>query len=247
MHAIVIVLIMLFSAPGWAAGVVVKDARTLQLGGSIYRLHGIDAPDLDQTCINERADSWACGVEARDTLVKLIGDRAVACQDVGPDPAAKPRRIGICVIQGDTDSLSQRLVQDGLAVTIGEPNGRYAADEAAARQARKGLWRGCFVAPQKFRQWDINAPLLGASCRDDKKAELQSLLFPDEAVMPPGCPIKGKFAKRARVTGNVGVYHLQTCRGYASLTKPNRFFCSEDDAKAAGFRRAYNCRGSAKR
>ena len=62
--------------------------------------------------------------------------------------------------------------------------------------------------------------------------------------MPPGCPIKGKFAVRARVTGNVGVYHLQGCRSYAGLTKPERWFCSEDDAQAAGFRKAYNCRGA---
>jgi hypothetical protein len=26
------------------------------------------------------------------------------------------------------------------------------------------------------------------------------------------------------------------------MTKPDRWFCSEDDAQAAGFRRAYNCR-----
>ena len=62
--------------------------------------------------------------------------------------------------------------------------------------------------------------------------------------MPPGCRIKGKLAMRARVTGNVGVYHLQGCRSYPALTKPDRWFCSEEDAQAAGFRKAYNC-GSA--
>jgi endonuclease YncB( thermonuclease family) len=247
MRALVVLLSLLFSVPGWAAGAVVKDARTLQLGNVTYRLQGIDAPDMDQTCINERADSWACGVEARDTLIKLIGDRAIACQDVGPDTASKTRRLGICVMEG-VDNLSQRLVQEGLAISLEpEAKGRFAAEEAKAREARKGLWRGCFVAPQKFRQWDIAAPLLGASCREDKKAELQSSLFPDEPVMPPGCAIKARFAKRARVTGNVGVYHLQGCRSYPGLTKPNRWFCSEDDAMAAGFRRAYNCRGAAKR
>jgi hypothetical protein len=152
------------------------------------------------------------------------------------------------VIEGDTGSLGQRLVQDGLAIGLEpESKGRFAAEQAEAQQAHKGLWRGCFVAPQKFRQWDVTAPLMGASCRDDKRTELLSLLFPDAPVMPPGCAIKGKLAQRARVTGNVGVYHLQGCRSYASLTKPNRWFCSEADAKAAGFRRAYNCRGSAKR
>jgi hypothetical protein len=63
---------------------------------------------------------------------------------------------------------------------------------------------------------------------------LREILFPDEPAMPPGCPIKGRFAVRARVTGNVGIYHLQGCRSYAGFSKPNRWFCSEEDAQAAG-------------
>ena len=57
------------------------------------------------------------------------------------------------------------------------------------------------------------------------------------------CNIKGKYAVRARVTGNTGIYHLQTCRSYPGLDQ-DRWFCSEDDALAAGFRKAYNCRRS---
>jgi methylphosphotriester-DNA--protein-cysteine methyltransferase len=76
---------------------------------------------------------------------------------------------------------------------------------------------------------------------------LREALFPDEPAMPPGCAIKAKFAVRARLTGKVGIYHMQGCRSYAPLTKPDRWFCSEEDAQAAGFRRAYNCRASASR
>jgi len=68
------------------------------------------------------------------------------------------------------------------------------------------------------------------------------VLFPNDPAMPPSCNIKGKFAARARVTGNIGIYHLRGCPSYAGLTGPDRWFCSEDDAKAAGFRAAYNCR-----
>ena len=62
----------------------------------------------------------------------------------------------------------------------------------------------------------------------------------------PTINIKGKYAVRARVTGNIGIYHLQACRSYPALTKPDRWFCSEEDAQAAGFRRAYNCRAGTK-
>ncbi len=81
----------------------------------------------------------------------------------------------------------------------------------------------------------------------DRDAEIRSVLFPAELAMPAGCSIKGKFAVRARLTGNVGIYHLRGCLSYAGTTHPDRWFCSEDDAQAAGFRRAYNCRSSTSR
>jgi hypothetical protein len=40
---------------------------------------------------------------------------------------------------------------------------------------------------------------------------------------------------------NIGIYHLQGCPSYPAITMPQRWFCAEDDARAAGFRRAYNC------
>ena len=119
------------------------------------------------------------------------------------------------------------------------------ADEAAAKDNRGGLWKGCFVAPEEFRHDNKAAVLLGSACPSDKDRELRESLFPEEPSMPPGCSIKGKFATRARFTGDVGIYHLRGCPSYPALTRPDRWFCSEDDARAAGFRRAYNCRPSA--
>ena len=241
------ILATLLTSPGWAAEPVVKDGGTIQLADTTYRLDGIDAPELDQICVDDHADPWACGVEARDRLAKLTGKRDVRCRDLGPDTPTGKRRIGICTVDGENTSLNQMLVVQGFALNF-EPGakdstkGRFKADEATAKAAAAGLWKGCFIAPQEFRHWQKTAPLLGASCRSDKDRQLREILFPDETAMPPGCPIKAKLAVRARVTGNVGIYQLQGCRSYAGLTKPNRWFCSEEDAQAAGFRKAYNCR-----
>ncbi len=230
---------------GWAASPIVRDGGTLELGDTTYRLDGIDAPPFDQICIDDHADSWTCGVEARDQLVRLIGDRQVRCEDLGHDATYKKRHIGVCTVEGETASLSQLLVRQGFALDF-EPSakGRFKDDEAGARDNRRGLWKGCFVAPQEFRGGRKDGTLLGGSCRTDKDREIRGALFPEETAMPSGCSIKGKFAVRARITGNVGIYHLQGCRSYPALTKPDRWFCSEDDAHAAGFRRAYNCRAS---
>jgi endonuclease YncB( thermonuclease family) len=244
MRLLIAVLATLLTSSSWAAEPVIKDGGAIQLAGTTYRLDGIDAPELDQMCVDDHADPWTCGVEARDRLAKLIGKREVRCRDLGADTKYGKRRIGICTIDGENTSLNQMLVREGFALNF-EPaaKGRFKADEATAKAALAGLWKGCFVAPQEFRKWQKTTTLLGASCRSDKDHELREILFPDDTAMPPGCPIKAKFAVRARVTGNVGIYHLQGCRSYAGLSKPNRWFCSEDDAQAAGFRKAYNCRG----
>jgi endonuclease YncB( thermonuclease family) len=243
-----LILAELFAGQSLAAGALVKDSGTIALDGVTYRLDGIDAPAFDQMCIDEHADPWACGVEARDQLARLIGSRPVRCEDLGLDPASRKRHIGTCTVQGETASLNQMLVRQGFALNF-EPPGTelFKQDEAGAKDNRQGLWKGCFVAPQEFRRGRKDAALLGGSCRADKDREIRAVLFPDELAMPPGCSIKGKFAIRARVTGNVGVYHLQGCRSYPALTRPDRWFCLEDDAQAAGFRRAYNCRAGTPR
>jgi endonuclease YncB( thermonuclease family) len=242
MRALILLLAVFAASQSWAAGPVVRDGGTLQLGDMTYRLDGIDAPELDQICIDEHADAWACGVEARDQLVKLIGSRQIRCGDLGADPSYRKRHTGICTAEGETASLNQLLVRQGFALNF-DPSGtgRFRDDEAGAKDNRRGLWKGCFIAPREFRHGRKGGALLGDSCRSDKDREIRAVLFPDDPVMPPACSIKGKFAVRARVTGNVGVYHLQGCRSYPALTRPDRWFCTEEDAQAAGFRKAYNC------
>ena len=240
--SVLVLMLILPAREGWAASTIVRDGSTLQLPDATYRLDGIDAPELDQMCIDDHADAWACGIEARDHLTNLIRGRQVRCEDLGLGPN-KRRHIGVCTADGDTTSLNQLLVRQGFALNF-EPyaRGRFREDEAGAKDNRRGLWKGCFAAPQEFRRAKKDGVLLGESCRADKDREIRAVLFPDNPSMPPGCSIKGKLALRARITGNVGVYHLQGCPSYPALTRPDRWFCSGEDAEAAGFRKAYNCR-----
>lgn len=242
-----LLLTCLSASPGVAAPAIVKDARTIQLGNTIYRLDGIDAPAVDQLCIDEHADAWSCGLEARDQLNKLIDGKQVHCDDVGVDPTFKKRRLGVCKTEGDPTSLSQLMVRQGYAVNVeASATGRFKPDETTAKDNRAGLWKGCFVAPQDFRVGKKDGPLLGNACPADRDQQIRDALFPADLPMPASCNIKGKYAVRAHVTGNVGIYHLRACRSYPGLSNPDRWFCSEEDAKAAGFRRAFNCRSGGK-
>ena len=234
---------ILLATPSLAANAIVKDGHTIQLGDVSYRLDGIDAPELDQICIDDHADPWSCGIDARDQLTKLINGRNVHCDDLGPDKLFKKRHAGVCTIEGESTSLNQQVAQMGLAISVEPALKVHAKDDAASAQAdKRGLWKGCFIAPQEFRLGKKDGALIGGSCRADRDKEIRAVLFPEDVAMPPSCAIKGKLAVRARVTGNVGIYHLQGCPSYAGLPRPDRWFCSEDDAQAAGFRRAFNCR-----
>lgn len=243
MRWLVLTLTLLATGPSFAAHSTIRDGGTIDVGGITYRLGGVDAPAADQLCIDDHADSWACGAEAREQLTKLIGDRDVHCDDQGPDAIYKKWHVGICTVQGEAASLNQLLVRSGFALNAASTGtDRFGADEAEAKKDRRGLWKGCFLSPHEFRAGQKDGALLGGACRSDKDREIRQALFPQDLSMPSGCGIKGKYALRARVTGNLGIYHLRACSSYPALTRPDRWFCSEDDAKAAGFRKAYNCR-----
>jgi len=115
MRWLVLILTVLAASPGLAANSTVRDGGTLDVGGTTYRLDGIEAPAFDQTCIDDHADSSACGVEARDQLASLIGDRDVHCDDLGPDKTYKKWHVGICTMPGEPTALNQLMVRRGFA------------------------------------------------------------------------------------------------------------------------------------
>jgi endonuclease YncB( thermonuclease family) len=243
MRVLIILACLLATVSGQAASVDIVDGDTIKLDGTTYRLDGIDAPERDQTCLDEKGAVWPCGIEAASRLAELIAKGAVTCEDKGPDPVYPKRRIGICSVDGA--SVNQTLVLEGWAISF-EPyaRGRFDQEQANARDNRRGIWKGCFAAPRDFRRWNKRtAKLLGPTCPTvgNDTAELNKL-FPDDPAMPTGCPIKGKVAVRALLTGHRGIYHLEGCRSYRTLKNPNRWFCSQEEAQAAGFRKAYTCR-----
>ena len=75
------------------------DGDTLQSGGDIVQLYGIDAPELGQLCWRKN-EPWQCGVEAAFALQKLVqlSGLAVICEswhdataDRGPERRGHPR------------------------------------------------------------------------------------------------------------------------------------------------------------
>src|SRR5262249_6921138 len=131
-------LALILTSPVWAAAeCIVIDGDTLTLRGTKFRLHGIDAPEFNQICLDEKGQAWTCGVPARDALAKLIENCDVQCEDKGrPD---RDRRIGICTFEGR--ELNEWPVREGWAVIFElYARGRFQRNQGDAAKTRRGIW-----------------------------------------------------------------------------------------------------------
>lgn len=105
-----------------AGDLFVADGDSFTRGGMQYRLWGIDAPELNQTCDGKPVGRWA-----RKRLQELLGDgSAVNCQHKGKDRYG--RTLAICVNHEMNVVINQVMVQEGLALPYLRYTNEYAAD-----------------------------------------------------------------------------------------------------------------------
>ena len=131
---------------GPGAKIVSIDGDTLTAAnGADYRLFGIDAPELQQSCNEANGKSWLCGRAAKAKLTTLIKGGNVTCEARATDRFG--RIVAVCSAEGVPD-LGEAMVRDGYAIDLGGAAGNpYAAAEAEAQAAKRGIWRGTFRAP----------------------------------------------------------------------------------------------------
>jgi endonuclease YncB( thermonuclease family) len=135
---------------GPGAKIVSIDGDTLRAAnGAEYRLYGIDAPELHQSCTEANGKSWLCGRAAKAKLTTLIKGGNVNCEERAKDRFG--RIVAICSADGVPD-LGEAMVRDGYAVDLGGPAAHpYRDAEAEAREAKRGIWRGSFELPAEWR------------------------------------------------------------------------------------------------
>ncbi len=139
------------------ATVVVRDGDTLKIGVRDYRLQGIDAPEFAQVCKTAAGTDWPCGKQSREALVKLVGTNALECEERAKDKYN--RVVATCRTASGVD-LAQEMATSGLAVSFGGfAEGPYAAEEATAKAARRGLWQGPFDPPSSWRATHPRTPI----------------------------------------------------------------------------------------
>ena len=211
----------------------IVDGDTLAIGATKVRLEGIDAPETDQVCLNASGAHWACGIDARDQLAAHIANQDIKCASSGID--AYQRTLATCYL-ADED-LNGWLVQEGWALAYVKYSSKYIHAEENARTKQRGIWQGAFIAPWDWRHRNNKTLILGAfSVPIDAQA---MLLGPSatEGAPSPDCTIKGNISRNGE-----RIYHVENQRFYARIrmdkSDGRRWFCTTDEAEAAGWRRA---------
>ena len=123
------------------------DGDTLVVGGVRVRLHGIDAPEADQTCGGRELSRWPCGAAALDALAGLIAGQQIGC--TGSSFDSYGRLLASCRAAGR--ELNAEMVRNGLAWAYVRYSQRYAALEADARSRLVGVWAGRTEPPWSYR------------------------------------------------------------------------------------------------
>lgn len=144
----------------------VIDGDTLEVHGTRIRLWGIDAPESSQLCRGEDSSLYRCGATAANDLDTFIARRPVTCTPIDLDRYG--RTVATCSAGGV--DLGEWLVQSGLALDWPQfSKSRYRAAQHNTERAGRGIWKGSFVEPWRYRAC-IRASGSPANCSDDANA-----------------------------------------------------------------------------
>lgn len=179
----------------------------LRVAGREIALAGIEAPEKEQDCPRPGNKRVRCGTLASQALTRLVRGRVVSCDVSGENEVGRSR--GRC--RAGAVDVAAELVRRGHVFTA---EGAYGDIETSAQTAKAGIWAGDVQRPAEFRskRWE-----------DARR------------TAPEGCPIKGQVTTEGRV------YVLPWGEAYdrlkVRLAKGERWFCTEEEARTAGWKR----------
>ena len=200
------------NADGITGVASVIDGDTLDIHSQRIRLHGIDAPESGQFCEKD-GKQYRCGQRAALALADKIGRATVRCEQRDID--RYKRIVAVCNL--GTVDLNAWMVRQGWAIAYRQYSRDYVDDESAAQTEKAGIWAGRFIEPANWRRGE----------------RLQSA----NQTTTDACQIKGNISRSGE-----RIYHVPGARDYGPTrideSKGERWFCSEDEALKAGWRRS---------
>ncbi|WP_246154640.1 thermonuclease family protein [Methylobacterium oryzihabitans] len=206
------------------------DGDTLDIRGTRFRLQGVDTPESAQMCGDGSGKNYPCGQRAAFALSDKIGQGNVSCEVIEKDRYG--RSVAVCRL--GAEDLNRWLVQQGWGMAYRQYSTAYIRQEEEAKAAKRGIWAGPFTPPWEWRN--------GKRERGE--------VPPPAAVKSHSRPdIKPAAGSDCRIKGNINrkgdrVYHVPGSRDYDRTAidpgSGERMFCSEAEARAAGWRAPRN-------
>ena len=224
--SLVLATLLLSATPLLAQTIVgrasVIDGDTLEIRGTRIRFHAADAPESAQSCQGANGQPYRCGQQAALALADKIGSATVTCRQTDID--RYQRIVAQCSANGI--DLNGWLVQQGYALAYRQYGTDYVAQEDEARKAKRGLWAGSFTPP-----WDWRRGERGTSAAEPTPP----VTSPRPSTVSGACKIKGNINAKGEK-----IYHLPGSSSYdrtvLNEAVGERWFCSENEAIAAGWR-----------
>ena len=225
-YALLVAIVMLQGGGAFAAEPIVgrasvTDGDTVVIHGTRIRLFGIDAPESAQVCEDVAGKEYRCGQVAALALSDRIGEAPISCEPRDTDRYG--RTVAVC--RKGAEDLNAWMVAQGHAVAFRRYSSDYAGQEAQARAAKRGIWAGTFEDPAGWRR----------TRRGGAAARIADEPTPAGSNASMNCTIKGNISAKGD-----RIYHLPGTSTYTRTViderAGERMFCTEDEAKAAGWR-----------
>lgn len=206
--------------------VVDGDTFDVLINGTVERVRsiGMDTPET----VDPRKPVQCFGKEASKKAAELLLNKKVRLDaDPTQDNRDKYDRLLRYVHREDDLFFNKWMIEHGYAheYTYIIPytyQDDFMEAQKVAREQKNGFWSSCPVAIQESQAAAIVLP-------------------PTAPQQQTACTIKGNISASAEK-----IYHLKACDFYSRTKidefRGERWFCSEAEAVAAGWRKAKNCR-----
>ena len=193
--------------------ILVTDGDTIRYKGAKIRLEGIDAPEINQQC-KTKNKFWNCGKQASNALKNLVENKPnkkFNCDEISTDKYG--RQLSTCFFE--EININKWMVENGWALAYRYYSSQYIESENKARLLKRGMWQGDFIYPWNWRK----GKRLIATQNSQR------------------CRIKGNISSKGEK-----IYHTPEGMDYlktkVSEQKGEKWFCSETDALANGWRKS---------
>ena len=194
----------------------VVDGDTIEIeGGEKVRYIGIDTPET----VDPRKPVQCFSVEASKKNKELVEGKMVRLEKDITDRDKYNRLLRYIWL--DDVLVNLELVKQGFAYSYSYPpdikyQDQFLKAQQEAREAKRGLWSACPDAEK-----ETTVPVIDSASNGS-------------------CLIKGNIS-----TSGEKIYHLLGCGSYSKTQidekRGEKWFCSESEAQAAGWRKALNC------